>query len=87
MYIKLPNHHFHEVTLIVISFIISIFRLHMRTLKADRMKIVFGILFVAAFSMSIGCFIAPKAVNFWYFLPFSILFAALFGKGYILRLR
>ncbi|XP_060554830.1 uncharacterized protein LOC132715781 [Ruditapes philippinarum] len=54
-------------------------RLHMRTLKADRMKIVFGILFVAAISMSIGCFIAPKAVNFWYFLPFSILFAALYA--------
>jgi hypothetical protein len=51
------------------------------------MKVVFGILFVAAFCMSICCFIAPKAVTVWYFFPFSILFAALFGKGYILRLR
>ncbi|XP_060561288.1 uncharacterized protein LOC132721055 [Ruditapes philippinarum] len=54
-------------------------RLHMGTLEKDRMIVVFRILFVAAFSMAIGCFIAPKAVNFWYFFPFSILFAALFA--------
>ncbi|XP_060556029.1 uncharacterized protein LOC132716724 [Ruditapes philippinarum] len=54
-------------------------RLHKRKLKADRMKVVFGILFVAAFCMSICCFIAPKAVTVWYFFPFSILFAALFA--------
>ncbi|XP_060599537.1 uncharacterized protein LOC132753129, partial [Ruditapes philippinarum] len=55
-------------------------RLHLRTLKADRMKVVFRISFVAAFSMSMCCFIAANAFGeFIYLIFLSYLFPALFA--------
>ncbi|XP_053398225.1 uncharacterized protein LOC123553455 [Mercenaria mercenaria] len=54
-------------------------RLHVRTLKDGRMNIIFGVLMVAAATMGIGCFIAPHAVKFGYFFPFSLLFATFFA--------
>ncbi|XP_060607243.1 uncharacterized protein LOC132759482 [Ruditapes philippinarum] len=49
--------------------------------KDSRLTHIFGLLVATAFTMSIGCFVAPEAVNFEYFFTFSLLFATFFGMN------
>lgn len=46
----------------------------------DLWNFVLGILMVNAFTMGIACFVAPHAVNFGYFVTFSLIYGAFFGE-------